>query len=279
MKKKFMILLIILILAILIFNIFSKNKENVSDFKPLELDVGDSFTYLNYDIPMFVLNYMIRDVTGDGRNDMVMVIGEKANAIDEKVNNMDVVIYDTSGECFIKAGLKKCEGKSPKLMAANVNETASDEIILLTQNDDSTQNIKVITMMNHECKELMKPRDNKGLIVSGYFMDGFKAYLSIRKLKLETYLDLKGEKEKYINAGFFDADGRVLGENKNITVTPFVSTELIALNDRQGIKTVQRIIGFDYLDILDEIEVVWKYEDGSWNIKEAKGKKLGNLLY
>lgn len=280
MKKKFIILLIILVLMILAFNLLSKEDENVPEFKPLELDVGDNFTYLNYDTPMIVLNYVIKDVTGDGRNDMIMVIGEKQNIAENEIaTNMDVVVYDTSGDVFLKTGLKRCEGKLPKLLTANVDESAKDEIILLTENEDMTKNMKVISVTNNECKEIMKPRESKGLNITGYFMDGFKVYLSIRRLKVETYLDLKDYRETYINAGFYDADGRLLSENKNISATSFVSVEIVSLNDRQGIKTVQRVKGFDSLDILDEVEVIWKYENGSWNIKEANGKKIGNLLY
>ena len=32
-------------------------------------------------------------------------------------------------------------------------------------------------------------------------------------------------------------------------------------------------------DLLDEIIVIWKYENGKWCVKEAKGSKVGNLLY
>ncbi|MBQ9279831.1 MAG: hypothetical protein IJ215_02120 [Clostridia bacterium] len=280
MKKKFVILVIVLILMIMIFNAFSKKNTDSMEFKPIDIDVGEEFTNLSYDQPMYVLNYAIKDVTGDGRNDMIIVIGEKDNIMENgPANNIDVVVYNSSGENFIKGGLKKCTGKAPRIMTANVDESENDEIILVTENEDTTKNIKVLSITDNVCKEIFKPRDNKGLVVSGYFMDGFKVYVSIRKLKLETYIDIKDYKDSYMNNGFYDADGRVLSENKNITSGNFVEVELVQLNGQYGIKTVQRIKGFDNLDILDEIEVLWKYEGGNWNIKEANSKRLGNLLY
>lgn len=280
MKKKFLILVIVLILMIIILNAFSKKENDVTEFKPLEIDVGDEFTNLSYDQPMRVLNYAIKDVTGNGQNDMILVIGEKDNiAGGEPANNIDIVIYEPAEEKFIKGGLKKCMGKSPRILTANVDESPNDEIILVLENEDNTKNIRILSVNGEECKEIFKPRDNKGLVITGYFMDGFKAYVSIRKLKLETYIDLKDEKETYIKNGFYDSDGRILSENKNISSSNFVSVELQELQGQCGIRTVQRIKGFDNLDILEEIEVLWKSEGGNWNVKEAKGKRLGNILY
>ena len=51
------------------------------------------------------------------------------------------------------------------------------------------------------------------------------------------------------------------------------------LNEYYGIQTVQKIVGFNNDDLLDEITSVWKYENGKWNVKEAKGSVVGNLLY
>ena len=45
------------------------------------------------------------------------------------------------------------------------------------------------------------------------------------------------------------------------------------------LKTKQRVITNDGKYIIDEICIIWKYEDGKWQIKEAVGLKLGNLLY
>lgn len=272
MQKKFIILLIVLILMIIIFNSISKNNESSINFKPLEIDVGDVFDSLDYDGEMKVLNYAIGDVTGDSKNDMILAIGNQDQVV-------DVVVYDPSGDKFIRGNIKKCSGINPRITIANVDETNNNEIILITENENKSKNIKILTIINNESKELFKPRDNNGLVITGYFMDGFKVYVSIRKFKLERYIDLSDYKDNYIKYGLYDSDGRLLLSNQKLNTSNFITVELIPLNDQYGIKTVQRINGFDELDILDEITVVWKYEDGNWNIKEANGVVLGNLLY
>ena len=55
--------------------------------------------------------------------------------------------------------------------------------------------------------------------------------------------------------------------------------ELVQLDGYYGLQTTQRMIGFNSEDLLDEITVIWKYENGKWTIKEAKGNHIGNILY
>ncbi len=280
MKTKFVILMLIIVAVITAFNMLSKNKDGTT-FKPLELDVGDEFSEIKYEKPMYVLNYGIDDVTGDGQNDMVIVIGESLNNSGENFveNNIDVVTYDTELKIFVKSDLKKVTGKAPKLLFADVNGDSIKEVILITEAEDLTKNVRIVSIKNNTANEIFKQKDNKGIDIKGYFMDGFKAYITSKKIKLETYIDLKDNKENYITSGFYDNDGRILSEKRDVKTLGFLSVNVIELNGQCGLKTVQRVKGFDNLDILDTIEVVWKYENGSWNIKEAKGEKLGNLLY
>ena len=266
MQKKFIILLIILILMIVIFNSISKNNDNSTNFKPLEIDVGDVFDSLDYESEMQVLNYAIGDVTNDSKNDMILAIGNQDQVV-------DVVIYDPSGDKFIKGNIKKCIGINPRITIANVDEASNNEIILITENEDKSKNVKILTIVNNESKELFKPRDNNGLVITGYFMDGFKAYISIRKLKLERYIDLSDYKDNYIKYGLYDADGRLLIPNQKLSVSNFISVELIPLSDQCGLKTIQRIKGFDEL-------VETKYKDIFGNIlKELNGEKIDLILY
>lgn len=280
MKTKFVILVLIIVAVITAFNMVSRNKVE-TEFKPLKIDVGDEFSEIKYEKPMYVLNYGIDDVTGDSQNDMVIVIGERLNDSGENFaeNNIDVVVYDTELKTFVKGDLKKVTGRSPKLLFADVNGDSIKEVILVTEVEDLTKNVRIVSIKNSTANEIFKQKDNKGADIKGYFMDGFKAYVTSKKIKFETYLDLKDNKENYITSGFYDGDGRILSEKRDVKSLGFLSVNVVELNGQCGIKTVQRVKGFDNLDILDTIEVVWKYENGSWNIKEAKGEKLGNLLY
>lgn len=278
MKSKFVFIVVILIVLIVIFNNIS-SKENSVEFKPLELEIGDEFNELDYNDKMLVVNYEIEDVTGDGTKDMIIVIGTKENVSDTIANNIDIVIYDTENKSFIRGNLKKCSLNTPKLFFYNMDADGINEIILVGDNEDMTKTIRILTIKNGDSKEMFKNKDNKGLAFTGAFLDGFKAHIVARKINFERNIEINDKKENYITSGFYDESGRVTGNKNNITTSGFVNVEFVELNDSCGLKTTQRIKGFDNLDILDQIEVIWKYENGTWNIKEAKGEKLGNLLY
>lgn len=279
MKLKLVWIVLILIAFIAIFNSVSNNNDGKT-FKPLELEIGDEFVDIIYDKPMFVLNYTIGDVTADGEHDMVIAIGEKIEMSELFANNIDLVIYDTNNKKFIKCGIKKCSGKLPQMLLKDINGDSKNDIVLVCENEDMTRSIRVITIGGDECKEIFKTRDNKGIVFTGSFQDGFKAIVLARKIKFEKTIELNDKKENYVASGFYDEDGRVLKDELKITTSSFTDVELVEFGEGQyGIRTVQRINGFDELDILDQIVAIWKYENGTWNIKEAYGEKLGNLLY
>ncbi len=279
MKNKLIFLVIILILIAIIFSVVDKKGIENKNFKPLEINVGDEFTYIDYKNKMYVLNYEMQDVNGDNNKEMIILIGEREKVENVKANSIDVVIYDTNDSNFYNLNLKNYDGKLPKI---NTKDVTGDKIldIILTANDENENiSMRIVSFQNGEYKEIFKNKDNKGIVFTGNFVDGFKAYLSCDKYKKEVNVDLNDRKENYITNGFFDESGRLLKTESKISTTPFCRIEFVQLNEYYGIQTVQKIVGFNNDDLLDEITSVWKYENGKWNVKEAKGSVVGNLLY
>lgn len=279
MKNKLFWLIIILGVIAIIFSLVKGPTNEGTDFKPLEIDAGDEFTYIDYDNKMYVLNYMMKDVTGDGTNDMILVIGEKENVDDLMAHNMDLVIYEPNEERFYNLRLKNMEGTMPKLEAYDLTGDGILDVILSANNEDGSLNVRVVTFENGDFKEIMKAKDNKGIIFAGQFADGFKGNIKNNKYNKEVMLDLTDRKENYVTNGFYDESGRLLKTDGKIKTTNFVSLEFVQLDGYYGIQTMQRIIGFNNEDLLDEIIVIWKYENGKWVVKEAKGNMIGNILY
>lgn len=278
MKNKLFWLILILAICAIIFSFVNNQTEEKSDFKPLELNVGDEFTNIKYNNKMLVLNYTIKDVTGDGTSDMIIVAGEKEKADDLSASNMDVIIYEPNEQKFYNLNLKNMNGEMPKL---DTYELTGDGIldIVLTANESNNVPIRIISYNNGEFKEIMKAKDNKGIIFAGQFLDGFKANIKNNKYSKEATLDLKDRKENYVTNGFYDESGRILKDDCKITTTNFVRVEYVQLDGYYGLQTTQRIVGFNDDDLLDEITVIWKYENGKWAVKEAKGIGIGNILF
>ena len=74
-------------------------------------------------------------------------------------------------------------------------------------------------------------------------------------------------------------NGKLISKDAMIKASKFTAVEFVMLSNSYGIKTKQLVKGFDNLDILDEIQVLWKYENGKWIPCEAQSVNVGNLLY
>ena len=128
---------ILLIVATICINMSLGDKEK-SEFKPLELNVGDEFNKIEYQNQMYVINYKIGDVTGDGENDMIILIGEKDETNEMKSNKVDVVVYDTANKTFTKASLKNFSGQNSKILLNDLTGDEKMEVIIILENDDKT---------------------------------------------------------------------------------------------------------------------------------------------
>ncbi len=277
MKIKFVILAAILILLVLIFNGFA-NDENVAEFKPLELELGEEFTYVKYDKPKIVLNYGIFDATGDEVNDMIIVVGESTNE-EGFYKNIDIVVYNCGEKTFSKGNLKKCEARITKLENYDLNADGVKDIVMICESPNSMKMMRVITYKNGETNEIFGIKENKGIIVQGVFLDGFKADINIKNLKLQKSYNLDEYKDSYIKNGFYAENGKLLSTTKTISSSKFTEIEFVELSNCYGIKTKQNVKGVDNFDVVDKIETLWKFEGSKWIICEISSGVLGNLLY
>ncbi len=276
MKIKFIILVAIVIALIMIFNNASREEEKIS-FDPLELELGQEFTALKSDKAKYVLNYSISDVTGDTVNDVIIVVGEKMD--EGKYTNFDVVVYDTDSEKIYKAINKKTASKVTKIESKDLTGDDLNDIIFICENEDKTLSVNVAAYKEGGFKEIFSERENEGVSVSGAFLDGFKADINLKTFGKKSTYDLKENKQNYITSGFYAENGKLLSKNMTIRASKFAEVEFVMLSNSYGLRTKQFIKGFDNLDILDEIQVLWKYENNKWIPCEAMSTKLGNLLY
>jgi hypothetical protein len=281
MRNKLVWLAIIVIIIIIIFTKCNYKDNEGTEFNPINISVGQEFTNIDYNDKMTVLNYEVLDITGDKKKDMAILVGQKEVVTDTFAKNIDVVIYDGSSKTFIKADLRNFEGHLPSITVSDFNGDKVSDILVVVDKDGTSKSYcaRIISYSDKKLQEIFKERDNRGITFIGNFEDGYRAKIMNRKLSKEITIDLSDRKESYIANKFYDDAGRLLVADAKVTTEPLRLIEKVELNDRTGIRMVQKIIGFDNLDIIDEIESIWKYENGRWQIKELKGNKVGNLLY
>lgn len=267
---------IVLILFAIALKLFVKEEEIVE--KPLDINIGDEFTVFESENKKYVLNYSIGDVTGDDINDMTILIGEKDTIQDTFAQNIVLVLYDSSTNTYLKTELKKFSGNNPKVELADFTGDSIVDVIAILENEGE-YNARIATYMENGLKEIFRDKNNKGLYFTIELLDGFKANIVNKKLNVNNIIEFQNEKDTYVKEKIFEESGKLVEKNEKPKTTNFVNIELVQLSDCIGLKTTQRIILKDKLNILDEITVIWKYKDGKWQIKEATGARQGNLLY
>lgn len=277
-KKKLFI--IIISLAIIAYAFSFLNKEEKVVESPINIEVGQEFTGIEYSNKKYVINYKIADINGDAVNDVIIFVGEKESASADKVKNADIVLYNGALQKYTNVDMKKFDGCSPRIELAEVTGDGCNDIIAILNSESDDKIVRVITLSEENLKEIFKAKDNKFITFTGEFIDGFKVKIANKKLNVNKELDLSNGTANLIENGVFDNSGKCLNNtNSKIKTTGFIDLEFVQLTGSIGIKTKQRIITNDNKNIIDEITIIWKYEEGKWQIKEANGLKLGNLLY
>lgn len=279
-RRKIILMIVAIGLIALAFSFLNSEPEVVES--PIDIEIGKVFTAIEYPKEMYVLNYKIGDLTGDSVNDVVILVGEKESVEKTETKNVDVVFYDGSLQKYSNANLKKLEGNQARLELADLTGDNLNDIVVILETGEKTgdKTIRVLTIEQQKLREIWKAKDNQYIRFTGNFVDGFKVNLSNRKLNINKEIDLKNESNNWVENGVFEQSGKcVNNDNFKIKTTGFVELEFVQLTGSMGIKTKQRIVTSDNKNIIEEINLIWKYEEGKWQIKEAVGVKLGNLLY
>jgi len=277
-RRKVILTIVAIGLIALAFSFLNPEPEVVES--PINIEIGQIFTGIEYPKEMYILNYRLADLNGDSVNDVVILLGEKESADVVKTTNVDIVLYDGALQKYTNANLKKLDGSSARLELADLTGDSLQDIVILLDTEDGDKMIRIVTLEQQKLKEIWKAKDNQFIRFTGEFVDGFKVNLANRKLNINKELDLKNASNSWVENGVFEQSGKcVINDNFKIKTTGFVELEFVQLTGSMGLKTKQRIITADYKNIIEEINLIWKYEEGKWQIKEAIGVKLGNLLY
>ena len=276
MRRGFVFIILLSVVFMLIFNNANDNGK-VPDFEPLEIEVGEKFEYLNYNKDMFVLNYEIADINADGEKEIVLIIGEKTEETDY-YKNIDIVMYVKEDSTFFIGKLKNYEGSQPKIYLKDIDGDSVQDIVVITSLENMSNSMRIITIKNGEVKEIFKEKEGKGLEIDGQILDGFKAKVNIKKLKKDLEIYLSENKQNYVSSGFYEENGRLKSDKINVTSAGVYNIEFVKIDNQIGIKYTERIKGFDNLDIIDQLEVLIKYDKGDWIIIEAISENAGKII-
>lgn len=278
MKKRTIVVTVIAFIVIAVAVSLWGSKELMVQ-PPIAIEIGQVFTAIEYPNTKYVLQYKVADINNDESNDVIILVGEKESVEATSANNIDVVWYNGAMQTYGNADLKKLEGDMPRLELVDVTGDDGLDVVAIVNDAEGDKILRIVTLENNETwKEIFKAKNNETIRFTGSFIDGYKVNVINRKLNVKQEMDLSQDADKWISNGVFDKSGKYLGTAK-ISTTGFVSVDFVQLTGYMGIQTKQRIILSGTQEPIEEITILWKYEEGKWQMKEATGVKLGNLLY
>jgi hypothetical protein len=219
---------------------------------------------------MLTLLQQERDISGDGKNDIVTIAGVPYEEGISYLKEIFLQVTVSEGKTY-KIDLKS--GFDPTIDFIDLNHDGVDDLFISipTGGSGGLSNYFLYTLTKDQLIDIGIP---DSLTITSQFQDGYKATMTIENTD-ETYtFDLKSRKKDYNRLGLY-YKGK-LNEPTELMVDPYSLLKPIKLkNDQYGLKGIQQISGAYHADGIAFVESKWFYENGKWNIVNTKVLESG----
>lgn len=212
-----------------------------------------------------VISEMKEDVTGDGKQDKIVLQGvpfEEGTAFLKEI----VLIIDASNGKQYKIDLDG--GYEPSITFQDLNHDGVKDMLISipTGGSGGLSNYYLYTLKDFNLVNIGLP---DALVVNSEFLDDYKAKLEIMETGASYEFNLKDRAKEYKRLGLY-INGK-LNEPRELIIDPYGAMKPILLqNNKYGLKTVQSISGAYRADRIGYIESEWFYENGKWQLKQVK---------
>lgn len=209
----------------------------------------------------------IRDVTGDGKKDILYVMGtpfEEGSMFLKKVW-MKVETFD--GQTFT---IPLEGGYDPKVKYKDLNHDGVSDIFIAiaTGGSGGLSNYYLYTLKDNQLTNLTIPPT---LTLNGQFQDQYKAVLKIENTGQSYTFDLRSRAKDYERLGLYQ-NGK-LNEPTELMILPYSTLEPVLVRGKQyGLKGIQRFSGAYNADTIGFVESTWFYENGEWKLVKTAVK-------
>jgi hypothetical protein len=205
------------------------------------------------------------DVTGDGKLDMVSLVGLKS---DLNSPYYDKLFISVTGQGQAQVVIPLEGGYNPKMDFCDFIHDKLPQIYVTSDTGGSggfTSNY-IYSLKNNVPTAIPMPEP---LHVKATFKNNYKVKMKIEETGKSFTLDIADRKEAYEQFGIYN-QGKIV---KPIIVNVDAYSLLKPVDvDRDGfceLKGVQRITGIANADTLGYVTSVWKWHKGQWKLKEA----------
>lgn len=221
----------------------------------------------------YIIDSAMADITGDGVSDTLYLVGHKENKSDKFADHMSLVVRDGAVHDLKTVDLNGFSGYEGKIFTGDFTGDKVDDVMISAPTGGSG-GIEGHIIVNYNLPQpaiIFDQKNNEGAIITGNFVNDYKARLTNDNTGRSIVLDLENKKDFYVQSAIYDKNGKLLKEVKPISY-PF--TILLPMDmDNDGVyelRGIQRIIGAYGADGIGNIYSRWKYEDGEWKIKRIE---------
>ena len=262
----------------------AKIANNISTESVATVVSGEDSNFLVADMKLpsntYILDKEIADVTGDGVNDIIYLIGHKGNTADRFADQLNIVVRNGATNNSEMTDLKKFGGYEGKLF---VGDFSGDKVkdVMITAPTGGSGGIVGHMIVNFNAPEptvIFGAKNNAGTQFTGKFVDGFKAELVNQDTGRSIAIDLNAKKDMYVASQIYSKDGTLLKEVKPM-IYPLSLLEPIDM-DGDGtyeLRGSQSIKGAYGADTISHVDSFWKFENNQWVAKQIEVSSF--LLY
>ncbi|MBU8714013.1 hypothetical protein KM924_15990 [Brevibacillus parabrevis] len=212
-----------------------------------------------------------QDVTGDGKPDVVTLLGQRFAADSPYFEKLKVMVQDPVAKktTFFTTAYG---GYQPDMAFCDFIGNGTKQILVQAPTGGSGGTSDFYLFSNKDNKPVVLPVPQP-LTISGSYQDNYKVPILIKETNQTTVLDLSDRKKIYEENGVYK-------NGKLVTPTDVMPNSFSVLapvdENRDGIcelKGVQRVSGVANADTIAYVESLWKWDKTSWKLQKAEVKK------
>lgn len=220
------------------------------------------------------ISRLMADVDGDGKEELIMLMGNKIADSTHYKSDLYVIAKDPSTgkvKGFVRP--QNLGGYDAYMTVCDVTGDDNCNIIVAapTGGSGGIVDYRILDFGGATPREIFGANENKGVSVTGSFLPDFKVQIVIPSINKEFSMDLPGDQASYVRLNAYEENGSL----KDSGLRPYTQdlVNLIALDvngdGRDEIITTQRVVGVLNSDVLGHIRTKWEYRAGSWQTSKV----------